>query len=72
MRLRAVLVAIALAAGLSAPASAGQKPGSRRLGAAYAKKRAATRPTPPPPPVVIVKKSRTQSAGMTCRSTAKG
>jgi hypothetical protein len=64
--MRALLVALALLAG-TAPALAGQKPPARRLGAAYAKKRAATRP---PPPVVV--KSRAQSAGMSCRSTARG
>ena len=74
MRLRALLIAFALAAGFAAPsASAGTRPG-RRLGAAYAKKRAAT-PVPAQPPVVILKsrvKSRVQSAGSGCRSQAKG
>ncbi|HEU5055175.1 MAG TPA: hypothetical protein VFU21_01560 [Kofleriaceae bacterium] len=65
--MRALLVALALLVS-TAPALAGQKPPPRRLGAAYAAKRAAQRP---PPPVVVVK-SRAQSAGMSCRSTARG
>jgi len=74
MRLCAMFIAVVVAAGFAAPsASAGSKPG-RRLGAAYAKKRAAT-PIPAQPPVVILKsrvKSRVQSAGSGCRSQAKG
>ena len=70
MRLRAVLVAILLAAGLSAPAAAtgiGKK-APRRLGVGWAAKRAVKKS---PPPVIVVR-SRAQSAGMSCRSTAKG
>ena len=66
MRLRAVLVAFAIVAGLSAPAVA---KGDRRLGAAWAKKRGAATTTTPP---VVRPKSRVQSAGTACRSQAKG
>lgn len=78
MRLRALTLALAVLAGLAAPASAagdGNNRSGRRLGAAYAKKRAAT-PSPAPktvpvPPLVNAK-SRVQSSGMSCRSSAKG
>jgi hypothetical protein len=75
MRLRALTLALTVLAGLVAPASAaGGNKATRRLGAAYAKKRAAN-PPPLPLPVplpVVSKKSRVQSSGMSCRSSAKG
>ena len=70
MRLRAILVAVALVATPASALAGGGKP-ARRLGAAYAKKRAANQP-PPAPFVVVQKRSRAQSAGMSCRSRAKG
>ena len=71
MRLRAVLVAVFLSAAFSAPvAAAGGKSGKpvRRLGAGWAAKRT-VRTTPPP---VVIVKSRAQSAGVSCRSSASG
>ncbi len=72
MRLRAVLVALFLAAALSLPAAAvagstSSKP-VRRLGAGWAAKRAVKTP----PPSIIVVRSRARSAGTACRSSAKG
>lgn len=69
MRLRALLVAVALVATPVSALAAGGTKSARRLGAAYAKKRAATRPLSPP---VVIVKSRAQSAGLSCRSAAKG
>jgi hypothetical protein len=75
MRLRLLALALAVLAGLAVPASAaggGSNKPARRLGAAYAKRRAAT---PAPRPVVVPVASgasRMRSAGMSCRSSAKG
>ena len=65
MRLRAAVLALAAALAFTAPAAAAGKKPERRLGAAYAKKRA---PVPP----LVKATSRVQSSGTACRSRARG